>query len=245
MDAEELVRSACPKVGGLGWAFYFTPETLKVGKALGLDGMRFYFLGRGGVLGDVDAEGVVSAFGYFSPAVVSKMWNSAKEIYPARDAARAYMNCCAELGRARFGELTDLAEFCDAAGAVNDAADPVGLALYAGIRTQPLTDNLPGRAMQLITVLRELRGSAHLLAVLACGLDARTAHYLHRPGDMAAFGWDDADTPVVGDSERSKLQAAEELTDDLVLPAYAVLDDRGQAALVAGLAAIGKALGSA
>jgi hypothetical protein len=245
MDAEDLVRSACPKIGGLGWAFYFTPETLKVGRTLGLDGMRFYFLGRGGVLGDVDAEAVVSAFGYFSPAVVSKMWNSAKEIYPARDAARAYMNCCAELGRARFGELTDLAEFCDAAGAVNDAADPVGLALYAGIRTQPLTDNLPGRAMQLITVLRELRGSAHLLAVLACGLDARTAHYLHRPGDMTAFGWDDADTPVVGDSERSKLQAAEELTDDLVLPAYAVLDDRGQAALVAGLESIGKALGSA
>jgi hypothetical protein len=50
---------------------------------------------------------------------------------------------------------------------------------------------------------------------------------------------------VVGDSERSKLQAAEELTDDLVLPAYAVLDDRGQAALVAGLESIGKALGSA
>jgi hypothetical protein len=62
---------------------------------------------------------------------------------------------------------------------------------------------------------------------------------------MTAFGWDDADTPVVGDSERSKLQAAEELTDDLVLPAYAVLDDRGQAALVAGLESIGKALGSA
>src|SRR5579863_1312628 len=118
MDPEELVGAVCPKIGDLGWAFYFTPEALAVGKSLGLGGLRFYFLGRGGVLGDVDAESVVSAFGYFSPAVVSKMWNSAKEIYPARDAARVYMNCCAELGRARFSELTGLAEFCDAAGAV-------------------------------------------------------------------------------------------------------------------------------
>jgi hypothetical protein len=172
------------------------------------------------------------------------MWNSARAIYPPRDAATVYMACCADLGRARFNEIPDLAGFCDAAGAVNDAADPVGLALYAGIKTQPLADDLPARAMQLISVLRELRGSAHLLAVRASGLDAKTAHYLHRPDDMAMFGWSEQDVPHVTDSERSKLQAAEHLTDDLVLPAYAVLDEGGQEALLAGLEAIGKALSS-
>jgi hypothetical protein len=242
VDAEELVSVVCPRIGDLGWAFYFIPETLKVGKSLGLDGLRFYFLGRGGVLGDVDAGVVVSAFGYFAPSLVYKMWNSAREICPPQDAAHAYMNCCADLGRSHLIGVPDLAGFCDAAGAVNDAADPVGLALYAGIRTQPLAEDLAGRAMQLITVLRELRGSAHLLAVRAKGLDARTAHYLHRPEDMAMFGWGEDDTPDVTDFERRKLQAALYLTDEIVLPAYSVLDQRGQKTLTAGLEAIGDAL---
>lgn len=242
MDAKELVGAACPKIGGLGWAFYFTPETMAVGKSLGLGGLRFYFLGRGGVLGDVDAGAVTSAFGYFSPSMVDKMWNSAKDIYPPKEAARVYMNCCADMGRTHFGTVPDLAGFCAAAGAVNDAADPVGLALYAGIKTQPLADDPPGRAMQLVTVLRELRGSAHLLALRASGLDAKTAHRIHRPDDMAAFGWSDAEIPDVTDSDRSKLEDAERLTDELVLPAFAVLGDSGAAALLAGLDAIGQAL---
>ncbi len=102
MDAEDLVSVVCPRIGDLGWAFYFIPETLKVGRSLGLDGLRFYFLGRGGVLGEVEAPVVVSAFGYFAPSLVSKMWNSAREICPPRDAAQAYMTCCAELGRTQF-----------------------------------------------------------------------------------------------------------------------------------------------
>jgi len=242
VDAEDLVRIACPRIGDLGWAFYFTPETLKVGRSLGLDGLRFYFLGRGGVLGDVDAGVVVSSFGYFAPSLVSKMWNSARDICPPREAAHAFMECCAELGRSHLKGVPDLAGFCDAGGAVNDAADPIGLALYSGIRAHPLADDLPARAMQLITVLREFRGSAHLLAVRAEGLDARTAHYLHRPGDMAMFGWGEEDTPDVTDSEHRKLQAALRLTDELVVPAYSVLDERGRQTLIAGLEAIGEAL---
>jgi hypothetical protein len=243
VDAEDLVSVVCPRIGDLGWAFYFTPETLRVGRSLGLDGLRFYFLGRGGVLGDVDAAVVVSAFGYFAPSLVFKMWNSAREICPPRDAAQAYMTCCAELGRSQLNGVPDLGGLCEAAGAVNDAADPVGLALYSGIRSQPLAEDLAGRAMQLIAVLREFRGSAHLLAVRAEALDAKTAHYLHRPGDMAMFGWREDETPDVSDSERSKLQSALRLTDELVVPAYSVLDESGQRTLIAGLEAVGNALG--
>ena len=54
MTPTELVQAACPKIGSLGGAFYFDKETLAKGKELGLDGFRFYFLGRGGVLGDVE-----------------------------------------------------------------------------------------------------------------------------------------------------------------------------------------------
>jgi hypothetical protein len=242
MDPAELVAAVCPKIKDLGWAFYFTPETIAVGEGLGLDVFKFYFLGRGGVMGDVEPEVVVSAFGYFSPPLVRQMWNEARSIYPAHDAALVYLGCCAELGRAKLSDIGDLERFCSAAGAVNEAADPTGLALYSGIKSMPLADDPPGRAMQLMAVLREFRGSAHLLAVRAVGLDSKTAHFLKRPNDMAMFGWGAGDTLEVTEAERSKLEAAERLTDELVLPAYSVLDETARLSLLTGVDAIGDAL---
>lgn len=242
MSSEELVARACPIINDMGWAYYFAPETVAKGKELGLDVFQFYFLGRGGVLGDVEPEVVASAFGYFNPSLVASMWNAGKQVMAPRDAARAHFECCAQVGRDRLGGLDGLDEFCAAAAAVNDAADPVGLALYAGFRAEPLVDDAAGRALQLTAVLRELRGSAHLLAVRASGLDARTAHFIHRPGDIGMFGWTEDDAPGMGERERTALATAEALTDDLVLPAFAVLDDAGHAALVAGLDRIQSAL---
>jgi hypothetical protein len=242
MTPEETVADACPKIRDLGWAFYFEPETLAQGKELGLDGLRFYVIGRGGVLGDVEATVVQSAFGYFEPGLVEKMWTSAKEHVAPRVAARAYMECAAAFGRSRFAAVADLDAFCTAAGAVNDAADPVGLALYSGIKSEPLADDFPARAMQLITVLRELRGSAHLIAIRASGLDAKTAHFIRRPADVGMFGWNDADAPAITEVEVAKLAAADELTDRLVLPAYSVLDEAGRTALVNGLDRIASVL---
>ena len=242
MDPQELVAAVCPKIRDLGWAFYFTPETIAVGESLGLDVFKFYCLGRGGVMGDVDAEVVISAFGYFAPSLGVPLWNEARSICPPRDAARAYMSCSADLGRAKLSDIADLKEFCLAAGDVNDAADPIGLPLYAGIRAIPLADDSPGRAMQLMTVLREFRGSAHLLAVRAVGLTAKKAHFIKRPNDMAMFGWSEDDIPEVTESDRAKHDDAERLTDELVLPAYSVLDEAGRQALVAGVDAIEKAL---
>ncbi len=235
MTPEELVAIACPKIRDMGWAYYFVPPTIARGEELGLDTVSFYVLGRGGVLGDVEAGVIVSAFGYFEPSMLAAIWDKARTVMAPRDAARAYMECCAQLGRDRFSTMDDLEGFCAAAGAVHDAADPVGLALYAGFACEPLVEDLPGRAMQLVSVLRELRGSAHLLAVRASGLDGRTAHFISRPNDVAMFGWSDDDPPVITDAERAKLAAAERLTDEIVLPAYAVLDQASQSALLGGL----------
>jgi hypothetical protein len=46
MTPEQLVETACPLVGSVGAAFYFVPETLAVGKELGLGGFQWYALGR-------------------------------------------------------------------------------------------------------------------------------------------------------------------------------------------------------
>jgi hypothetical protein len=235
MTSEAFVADVSARINDLGWAYYFAPETLELGEVLGLDGFRFYFLGRGGVLGDVEAPVVASALGYFNPALVADMWDSGKAIVAPREAARAHFACSAELGRRRFSDLDGLAEFCAAADAVNDAADPIGLALYSGFRAEPLVDDLPGRAMQLVSVLREFRGSAHLIAVRGYGLDAKTAHFMRRPNDVGMFGWTDDDPPEIGDTEREKLAAADRLTDRLVGAAYGVVDEAGQQAIVAGL----------
>ena len=244
MTTQELVAAAGPKIGRLGSSFHFVPETTAQGEKLGLDVFEFYFVGRGGVLGDVEARVVTSAFGFYKPQLVEAMWNAARTKISPRDAGRAYLECCREWGRARLSHLGELDAFCKAAEAVNAAADPVGLTLYAGVSAEPLGEDLPARAMQLTTVLRELRGSAHLLAVLACGVPPVVAHYVRRPDFFGIFGWSDADAPVVTVEDHAALDAADELTDRLMLPAFSVLDDAGSRALLAGLDAMEAALAS-
>ena len=230
--------SAIGDLGGAPW--YFAPETLATGKEHGLDGFRFYFLGRGGVLGDVESPVVASAFGYFNPALVEKLWSTAKERMAPRDAARLYLSCAHAFGREKYAAVDGLDEFCAAAEQVNDAVDPAGLALYAGIAAEPLPDDVPARAQQLCAVLREARASTHLLAIVASGLAPRMAHAIKRPTEGKAFGWEDTPEPTA--DERARWDRAEELTDTLLEPAFGVLDSAGQEALLRGLAGMQAAL---
>ena len=78
------------------------------------------------MLGDVDATVIASAFGYFNPTLVATMWDAARTVVAPRQAGHAYMECCATFGRKAFAGVPGLDAFCQAAGAVNDAADPVG-----------------------------------------------------------------------------------------------------------------------
>lgn len=243
MKPAELITTACPILGGVGSAFYFAPATLAVGKEKGLDGMRWYVLGRGGVLGDVDSSVVASAFGYFSPAVIAKLWDSASDKTAPRPAGTRYHECAADFGRAALSNVDGLEAFNEAAAAVIGAAHPAGLALFAGIAAEPIADDAPGRAMQLAAVLREFRGSAHLVAVLASGLSPELAHFIRRPEMYKSFGYDDTNPPTVTDEDRARLVASDELTDRLVLPAFSVLDARGAKSLADGAAAIKAAIG--
>ncbi|MGH9047328.1 MAG: SCO6745 family protein [Acidimicrobiales bacterium] len=241
-DTDQLVTTASEKIGAMGSAFYFTEPAVGKGEELGLGTFRFYILGRGGVLGDVDASIVSSAFGYFAPHVIRTQWDKARSIVDPRTAGREYFECCGEFGRMKLSGLEGLDALCDALGAVNDAADPAGLALYAGISGEPLADDAPARAMQLVAVLREFRGSAHLAAVIGALLEPRIAHFMRRPDFFGAFGYADDDKPEVTDEHRAKLAAADEVTDAMVARAYSVLDDAQRAALLDGLGAMERAL---
>lgn len=240
MQPSEIMR-ATNAIGTIGAAFYFDPDTIARGKEAGLDGFRFYVLGRGGVLGNVEAEVVRSAFGYFHPGLVDKMWTSGSERIAPRDAARLYHSCAHDLGRAKLGDLDGLAGFVDAVTQLIASVEGASLPLFAAMRAEPVPDDLPAAAMHQAMVLRELRGSVHLLALVAQGLDSATAHAIKRPDEVSLFGYEAA--PDIGDDDRAKWNRAEAMTDELLAPSYAGLSDEQASALVAGTAAIAAALG--
>lgn len=237
----DTIREVADPMGSAGAAFYFRPETLARGKdELGLDGFRFYMLGRGGVLGDVSPSVIQSAFGYFHPALIDKIWNSAKERATPEQAAAVYLDCAARLGRDALGDVEGLGAFCEAATAVVDGADRTGLTLFAGIADQPVPEDEAAKAMHLTAVLRELRGSVHLLAIVGSDMDPVMAHCIRRPDDVQTFGHESA--PEIADADRAQLAQVDELTDQLMLRPYGVLDADGAAALVSGTKAIAAAV---
>lgn len=242
MTNEELLSTACPLIGELGAAFYFIPETMGVGKELGLRGMEFYVLGRGGQMGDTDGAAVAAAFGYFKSSFLRGVWEDAKSRVSPRTAGTAHLKCCADLSRARFSGLANLDSLVGALDAVNDAADADGLALYAAMKAEALAEDPAGRLLQLVALLREFRGSAHLVALRAAGIDSKTAHFIKRPDMWKNFGYGEDEAPTVTDTDHAKMKEAERLTDAIVAPAYGVLSDSQRSTLVDGLRAMKAAL---
>jgi hypothetical protein len=237
MTPLEIVQQTSPIINEVGNRFYFDPDTLAAGKELGLDGFRFYFLGRGGVLGDVDPAVVVAAFGYFSPSVVELMWDSAKQIVEPRKAASAYAACADRFGSGALAGLDGLDAFNDAAETIIGAVDRSALPLFAGVAAEPLPDDPAARAYRNVCTLRELRGSVHLLAIVAAGVSPSVAHAIRRPDDVASFGWESA--PDISDDDRSRLDAADALTDQLLVASVEALSDGQRDAFVAAVDAIG------
>jgi hypothetical protein len=237
---------ACPMIAEYGWSYYFEPTTIARGEKLGLDPFAFYFLGRGGVLGDVEASVVQSAFGYFNPAVLAAMWDAGRAKVAPSTAGREYFEAAHDFARARLAGLGELDRFVDAASTVVTAArrDVAGLTQFVAASEVPVPSDAPAAALHQVAVLREFRGSAHLVAVVACGLATRTAHFIRRPEMYATFGWPEDDHPNVTDADTTALATADAMTDRLVAPAYASLDDNGASALLAGLRAMGPLLKS-
>lgn len=240
METLELINAVSQTTNTAGAAYYFSPATLAKGKEAGLDGFRFYVLGRGGVLGDVESSVITSAFAYFHPATVDKIWNSAKEKMEPRAAAALYNQCCADLGSAKLAGVEGLEAYNEAAEAVVAATELSGFSLFAGWSAEPRSEDPAARAMQLIALLRELRGDAHVVALRASGVSAPVAHAMKRPDDVATFGWDPA--PAIGADDPANYEAAEALTSQLLVPSYEGLTEAQVAALVFGTEAIGAAL---
>jgi hypothetical protein len=239
------VQAVSGIINDLGARFYFTPETLQRGKDLGMkNGYCWYVIGRGGVLGDVNAEVIQSAFAYFEPRLMQKLWGQGLAAMGAREASREYAECCRVWGRSAFAGMKEAGTFADLAAKVIERTSSAGMSLFAGWKAESLgdTDDPAGRAAMAFNVLRELRGCANLVAVVAVGMTAEEAHFTARGmDDFKLFGYTEDQAPKARKTLRAK---AERITDQIEARAYEVLSDKEQARLVACVRKLKNAAGS-
>ncbi|GAB3429079.1 SCO6745 family protein [Actinophytocola sediminis] len=233
LTAAQTVQAADHVIHDVGSTWMLHSETVARGVAHGYDKpLPFYFAGRGGVLGDVDADVVVAAMGWWHPGMVRKMWDRGVAVAGAREAARRYFAACAAWGEDHLADFAPAARAAELTGRVVAAAEGAGLPLFAGWRAEPLAQSAPARLLQLLHVMREWRGSVHLVATTAAGLGPLEA-ILTNEGEQQArfFGWRD-DLPDCTHL-KDRHVVAEENTDRLVAGVYErALDPAERAELV-------------
>ncbi|WP_067537435.1 SCO6745 family protein [Nocardia crassostreae] len=227
MSVASAVKDQIQQVGG---GYMFSREAKAFAATTGVQGfLGGYTRGRGGVLGDVDADVVTAVFGFFPAHSVRAAWEATAAM-PAAKGADGYLQACQDFGRRRLAEFDQAERLAELLAAVADAADPAGVPLFAGWRAMPRADDAPARVSQLIQVLRELRGGLHLMAVRASGLTPLQAVLIAgspiTSGEEQArrYGWAEPFEEITAELKGRWMQA-ETMTDELIAPAFAVLDD--------------------
>jgi hypothetical protein len=231
-----LTDSVCAltrPIGQLGGMWMLDRAVLDAGRAAGYpNGYAYYITGRGGVLGDVDADVVTAAFAFFDPGLVRLMWEKGVPVEGALAAAHRYGAACAEMGRTLVAGFDGAQRLAELAGRVADGVDVAGLALFAGWRAEPRPQDAAARAFFLLHVLRELRGSVHIVAIVACGVSPLAAVVAHGGAAQARlFGWPEPHGEVPADL----LAEAEALTDTILAARYASVLSEGEVAELATL----------
>jgi hypothetical protein len=221
----DAARTIAGPIFTRGSAFMFHPDTVSAAKEQGYpNGFAFYFAGRGGVLGDVSGRQVASAFAFFQPGLVAKMWERGTDGRTAAQCAADFADACFRWGRANLTDVEGAERLAELAGKVIDGVThPMGLALFTGWREVPRPGDGPADAALSLQVLRELRGDLHIHAVAAAGLTPAEAVLGHGGTKRAEeFGWRDE----LPDAEavRGSWEAAEGNTDQLMAVALGVLD---------------------
>jgi hypothetical protein len=225
MTPEEAVRHSKYVVIELGAAFGHDPRSRARGRRLGLARWPFYFGGRAGVLGEVDADVVTAACGFFAPSLVAQAWSTARARGSLGRIVEVDVEECLRWGRNVYGEVPGLERSADLLERVVAAADSSGRPLFAAWRSLVVQADDPAARVALALLrLREHRGGSHLIAVLAHGHTPLTA-ILTGPGaaKARANGWTEP-WPAMPPSARGALERAERLTDDLSARPYAGLN---------------------
>ncbi|WP_406281653.1 SCO6745 family protein [Embleya sp. NBC_00896] len=242
MDTARVTTRAVKKTVEAAGAFFFAPDTVARGAELGFDGVTLYIAGRGGVLGDVDDDAVVTAFHHFTAEALIPRWEAGRKLSPPARTGELYAECARAWGREHLADLPDVDRLADVTTRIVRANDLGALApLYSAWRAVPLPDDAPARLAQNLQTLREHRGGLHILALAAHRLTSVEAQVAESGRFMGFYGHPKP-YPEVTDALTARREAAEELTDELVAAAYAVLDEAESTAFAAHAEALGARL---
>lgn len=223
MTPQEAAAATGIPIAAMGRS-YFAADI--VGQSLdeaGFSGLARYIGARGGVLGDVAADVVVSAFALFHPAVVEAGWNQTKEQGSPADAAAAFATGIGQWAADTFGHLDGLDDFAAAARTVISTTEPMSQALYAGWRAVPVPDDPAAASGLAIQVLRELRFGFHIHGLSAVGLTPVEAIIAQaNPQHAQFFGWSEpfpSPEPL-----KDRHRQAEEITSARMAEVYEAID---------------------
>jgi hypothetical protein len=231
MDALATATATATAVSAVGSHFMLDGGTYAKGAGLGFSGLDFYAAGRGGVLGEVDADVVAAAFAFFEPAYVRAQWDQGRSVMPPARAADAWASACADWAEAHVGDDAPVERMAELLDPVVGAARPACASIFSGWRALPVPTAPKAHAVHQMNALRELRHGLHSAAVVSAGLTPHQALSLRTPGMVPIFGWPEA-APVEG--LQGRWDAAEAATDTAIAHAYDALDD-GQRDELAGL----------
>jgi hypothetical protein len=210
-----VVRSTSVPIHDIGTAIYLSPDVFSWAAEWGWSNpFSFYFAGRGGMLGDVSADVVVSAMGWFAPDAVRAMYTEGVDGKSASDAAARMSEAHSKWGDAHYAEVDSLDEKVAVCEDLVDGLEGSAIPLFVGFRDSARSESPAGRAAQLMQALREWRGGLHLVSTTAVGLSPLEAILTNEgEGQAKFFGWPEP-FPDVEDL-KAKHDEAEAMTDRL------------------------------
>ena len=228
LTTQEAIDQVAPIIGDLGSKFMLDKATREAATEWGYGHpFALYFLGRGGVLGNVDADVITAAFAFFEPGMVRTMWDTARQTSDADTAVKQYADLCGKYGQAHLSGVSGLKRFNELAEKVIDSVDVTGLSLFAGWRKVPRPTDPASRTYLNLHVMREWRGSAHICAVAAASMTPQQAIVtgaVNAETGVAtaqAFGWTQDCGDVTGLA--ATRAAVEKATTEMQVPGYSVL----------------------
>ncbi|MDP9334954.1 MAG: hypothetical protein M3Q30_16820 [Actinomycetota bacterium] len=226
-QAAHDVREAIVRVPS---GFMTDAATYARGAELGFEGADFYAAGRGGVLGDTQADVVVAAFVFFAPDIVHAAWARSAPVMSRARAAREWAGIAHAWAATHLSDDVDWQTVAALLGRVVSAAPVAGAPLFAGWRTLDEPEELKALALHRMNALRELRGALHGAAVLTVGLAPVEAIVVRTPAMLPVFGWPEPHPDPKPLHDRWAL--AEARTDRMFGRHLAVLDDGERSLLV-------------
>ena len=216
-----VVRATSVPIHDIGTAIYLSPDVLGWAAEWGWSNpFAFYFAGRGGMLGDVGADVVTSACGWFEPNAVRTMYNEGIGVAGPTEAAARMAEAHTNWGEKHYADVDGLEGIVTVTEELVDGLEGSAIPLFAGWRDAARSATAAGRAAQLMQILREWRGGLHLVATTAVGLSPLEAILTNEgPGQAKLFGWSEPFADVTG--IKAKHDEAEEITDRLCATALA------------------------